>query len=82
MFQKELYNGIPNITVRRVLRKRLHFIQHLEQWIVCMPLSVNVFVTLTTQQHLEYHCKALLNTLYNMTNVLMKISDICKICLM
>jgi hypothetical protein len=25
-----------------------------------MPLSVNVFVTLATQQHLEYHCKALM----------------------
>jgi hypothetical protein len=34
-------------------------IQHLERWIVCTPLSVNVFVTLATQQHLEYHRKAL-----------------------
>jgi hypothetical protein len=24
MSQKELYNGIPNVTVWRVLRKRLH----------------------------------------------------------
>jgi hypothetical protein len=24
-----------------------------------MPLSVNVIVTLATQYHLEYHCKAL-----------------------
>jgi hypothetical protein len=24
VFQKELYNGIPNVTVWRVLRKRLH----------------------------------------------------------
>jgi hypothetical protein len=24
MFQKELYNEIQNVTVRRVLRKRLH----------------------------------------------------------
>jgi hypothetical protein len=24
MFQKELYNGIPNVAVSRVLRKRLH----------------------------------------------------------
>jgi hypothetical protein len=24
MFQKELYNGTPNVTVWRVLRKRLH----------------------------------------------------------
>jgi hypothetical protein len=28
-----------------------------------MPLSVNVFVTLATQQLLEYHCKALFETL-------------------
>jgi hypothetical protein len=26
------------------------------------PLSVNVFVTLATQQHLEYNCKALSET--------------------
>jgi hypothetical protein len=40
-FQKELYNGIPNVTLWRVLRKRLHLkayklpiVQHLEKWIV------------------------------------------------
>jgi hypothetical protein len=33
-----------------------------EQWIVCMPLSVKVFMILPTQQHLEYHCKALFFT--------------------
>jgi hypothetical protein len=38
VFQKEFYNGIPNVTARRVLRKRFH----LEQWIACTPLSVNV----------------------------------------
>jgi hypothetical protein len=27
----------------------------LERWIVCTPLSVNVFVTLATQKHLEYY---------------------------
>jgi hypothetical protein len=40
MFQKELYNGIEDVTVWRVLRKR---------WTVCTPLSVNVFVTPATQ---------------------------------
>jgi hypothetical protein len=35
-----------------------------EQWIDCKLLSVNVSVTLTTQQHLEYHCKALFETLW------------------
>jgi hypothetical protein len=30
-----------------------------ERRIVCTPLSVNVFVTLATQQQLEYHCKTL-----------------------
>jgi hypothetical protein len=38
MFQKELYSGVPNVTVWRVLRKRLHLkayklsiVQHLDQ---------------------------------------------------
>jgi hypothetical protein len=30
-----------------------------ERWRVYKPLSVNVFVTLATQYHLEYNCKAL-----------------------
>jgi hypothetical protein len=33
---------------------KLYIIQRLERWAVCTPLSVNVFVTLATQQHLEY----------------------------
>jgi hypothetical protein len=33
-----------------------------ERWIVCTPLSVNVFVTLSSQQPLEYHCKSLFET--------------------
>jgi hypothetical protein len=37
---------------------------HLEKWIVCTPLSVNVFLTLATQEHLEYHYKALFETPY------------------
>jgi hypothetical protein len=37
-------------------------VQDVEQWIVYTPLSVNVFVTLATQKHLEYHCKALFET--------------------
>jgi hypothetical protein len=54
-FQKELYNGISNVTVWRVLRKRLHLkayklsIQGVERWIIYMYLSTNVFVTLVTQ---------------------------------
>jgi hypothetical protein len=45
---EELYNGIPNVSVWRVLRKRLHLkanklsiSQSAEEWIVCTPLSVN-----------------------------------------
>jgi hypothetical protein len=38
VFHKKLYNGIPKITVSR-----------LERWILCTPLSVNVFVTFATQ---------------------------------
>jgi hypothetical protein len=71
VFQKELYNDVQwySISVWRVLRKRLHLkayklsvVQYLERWIVC-TLSLNVFVTLTTQQYLEYQCKALFETL-------------------
>jgi hypothetical protein len=53
VFQKELYHGMPNVTLWRVLRKRLHskayklfIVQHLERWILCTPLSV--FITLAT----------------------------------
>jgi hypothetical protein len=56
VFKKEFYSGIPNVTVWRVLRKRLHLnsyklyiVQVVERWIVFMPLSMNVFVTLATQ---------------------------------
>jgi hypothetical protein len=52
---KELYSGIPNVNVWRVLRKLLHLkayrlsiVQGAERWIVCKPLSVNVFVSLVT----------------------------------
>jgi hypothetical protein len=43
VFKKELYNGIPNVTVWRVLRRRLHLkvykvsiVQYLERRIVCV----------------------------------------------
>jgi hypothetical protein len=49
-----LSNGA--VTAWRVLRERLHseaqklsVVRHLEQWAVCTPLSVHVFVTLATQ---------------------------------
>jgi hypothetical protein len=48
VFQKELYNGIPNVTVYLKAYK-LYTIQHLERWKVCTPLNVNVFVTFATQ---------------------------------
>jgi hypothetical protein len=57
VFQKELYNGIPEAPVWRVLRKPLHLkayklstVQGVEERsLVCTPLSVNVFVALATQ---------------------------------
>jgi hypothetical protein len=56
MFQKELYSGIPNVIVWRLLRNRLHlevyilsFVEDVERWIVCTPLDLNVFVTLVAQ---------------------------------
>jgi hypothetical protein len=36
VFQKEIYNDIPNVA-------------GVELWIVCTPLSANVFVILATQ---------------------------------
>jgi hypothetical protein len=33
-----------------------------EQWLVCTPLSMNIFVTLITHHRLEYNCKALFET--------------------
>jgi hypothetical protein len=52
MFKKELYNIIPGVTVLRELRKCLHLeaykLSIVQRWIVCTPLSVNVFLTLAT----------------------------------
>jgi hypothetical protein len=52
VFQKKLCSGIPNVTVWWVLQKRLYLkayklsiVHGVEWWIVCTPLSVNVFVT-------------------------------------
>jgi hypothetical protein len=66
--KKEIYNGIPNVTVWRVLRKGSHLKAYKlsivrQRWIVCRPLSGNVLVILSTQQHLEYHhCKIIFET--------------------
>jgi hypothetical protein len=69
VFIKELSNGVSNATALRVLRKRLDLnayklsiIQGVERCIVCTTLSVNVFMTYATPQHLEYHSKALCET--------------------
>jgi hypothetical protein len=69
VLQKELYSCIQTVTVWRVLRKLLHLkayklsiVQHHGWLMVCMPLSLNVFITLATQWNLEYRCKALLET--------------------
>jgi hypothetical protein len=66
VFQKDLRSGIPNITLWRVLRKRLHLkayklsiAQGVQRRRDCTPLSVNVFVTLSTQYRFEYHCEGL-----------------------
>jgi hypothetical protein len=37
-------------------------VQNFDRGIVCTPLSINVFVTLATQQNLEYHCKVIFET--------------------
>jgi hypothetical protein len=41
---------------------KLTIVQDVERRIVYTPLSLNVFVKLATQQHLEYSCKALFET--------------------
>jgi hypothetical protein len=55
VLQKELCNGIPNVAVWQVLRKRLYWkayklsivqgVQGVKRWIVCTHLGINVFVT-------------------------------------
>jgi hypothetical protein len=47
VFQKELYNGIPNVTVWRVLRKKFT-LKGVELWTERTPLSKNVLVTVVT----------------------------------
>jgi hypothetical protein len=41
---------------------KLNVVKHLERRIVYTPLSINVIVTLATQQHLECQCKVLFET--------------------
>jgi hypothetical protein len=55
VIQEELYNGTPNLTVWRVLRKHLH----LKVYKLSIVQSVNVFVTLAKQYDLEYICNAI-----------------------
>jgi hypothetical protein len=52
VFKKKLYDVIPNVTVWRVLRKRLYLnayalftIQGVEQWIVSTILSKRFHIT-------------------------------------
>jgi hypothetical protein len=44
---KKNFTMIFQVLVLRVLQNRLHLkaYKHLEQWIICTPVSVNVFVT-------------------------------------
>jgi hypothetical protein len=54
VFEKEFYNGIPSVGVAGVTKTlhlkayKLSIIQGSGRWIVCTPLSVNVFLTLAT----------------------------------
>jgi hypothetical protein len=53
------------VTVQDVSKRPLQWYSNcytLNGFIVCTPLSIKVFVTLATQSHLEYHCKALFET--------------------
>jgi hypothetical protein len=46
VFEEELYIRIPHYIPKAY---KLSIIQGVERWIVCTPLSVNVFVTFATQ---------------------------------
>jgi hypothetical protein len=49
MQDKELYNGIPNVTVWRVSLHlevyKLPIVQQLDRWIICTPLRVNALAS-------------------------------------
>jgi hypothetical protein len=67
---KKSFTMVFQMLLRGALRKHLHlkpyklsFDQGVEWWIACTPISINVFVTPATKQHLKYHCKALFETL-------------------
>jgi hypothetical protein len=62
-------NDIPQVTLWRLLQKHLHLkaykltiAQAVERWTFSTHLSVNVFVTLASEQRLEYNCKVLFET--------------------
>jgi hypothetical protein len=41
---------------------KLSSVEVVERWVACTPLSVNGLVTLVTQYHSGYHCKAIFKT--------------------
>jgi hypothetical protein len=45
---------VANVTKMFTLKRVQTLYGGVEGWIVCTPSSVNVFVTLATQYHLEY----------------------------
>jgi hypothetical protein len=54
---------VVSVTKTFLKAYKLSSFQDVEWWIICMPLSVTcIFVTLATQQRLEFHCKALFKT--------------------
>jgi hypothetical protein len=44
---------LGDILAEKIRKIHQAFVQHLEQWIVCTPLSVNFSLTLATQQHFQ-----------------------------
>jgi hypothetical protein len=64
VFQKELYSGFPNVTLWRVLGKRLYLkayklyiVQVFERWTVYKPLKVKVLL-----QRGMYSCNSIKTT--------------------
>jgi hypothetical protein len=58
MLQKDLYNGIPNVTVWRVLRKSLHLKVYKQTMSSLHAYKYKIFVTLAKGYDLEYHFTA------------------------
>jgi hypothetical protein len=59
---KKPITSIFRVEISAARAEKRFTVQYLERWTIRPPLSVNVFVTLATQEDFEYHCKAIFET--------------------